>query len=690
MAANRPERRSIRRQLTDMGLRLTTTVLALLALAVALHEVYNRVASVRATLDTQTRMVAANSTAALVFNNAGEAHEILASLASLPDVQQAALFDLAGQPVAGYVREGQSAPCHTLRGDHPPDTDWDWCGVVAYRTVSLHARPVGLLALEVGLRPAYVQLVLALGFIGLVTVAAMALAAPLWRRLAERLTQPLSELVQVTERVRQEQNYRLRSAASGSMEAAVLANAFNDMMAQLEKRDVQLTEELDQRRRAEVRLNDLAYFDNVTALHNRHYFKERVDVAVESARRTGASCALLYIDLDGFKQVNDTLGHEAGDELLTQVGARLVEVLHGPTGVARLGGDEFAIILDGGVTTEQLEGVAAKLVRALREPYALGARTAWVSASIGGCLFPDQADSREAWLRHADSAMYEAKAAGKNGWRLHQRGLSPEVSRHQQLEQGLRVALGDGQLHLVYQPRVDLASGQIMGLEALLRWHHPELGSVAPDEFIPIAEAIGVIVPMGLWMLREAVQQLTEWRAVVPELHMSVNISARQLADDATLEPICQAMRASGLPLHAVELELTESLLVDRSPTMLARLATLRDAGFGLAIDDFGIGYSSLAYLDSFPITTLKIDRAFVQAMHDTARGKAIARAIIAIGQALRVEVVAEGIETQADADLLLRLGCRRGQGYWYSPPLAAAEVGPRLAHSQREGRWQS
>jgi EAL domain-containing protein (putative c-di-GMP-specific phosphodiesterase class I) len=311
----------------------------------------------------------------------------------------------------------------------------------------------------------------------------------------------------------------------------------------------------------------------------------------------------------------------------------------------------------------------------LAAPYRLRDRGAQVSASIGACLFPDDADDRDSLMRHADSAMYRAKERGKNRYHLYHAGGAEPPSRHQLLEQALEGALARGELHLLYQPQVLLpASGgqpEVIGFEALLRWRHPTLGPIGPAEFVPLAESCGAILPIGEWVLREACRQLVAWRADHPGLQVSVNLSARQLASGEAIDDLTRVLEASGLPAGAVELELTESLLVDRSETMLGRLGQLRAAGFGLAIDDFGTGYSSLAYLDSFPITTLKIDRAFVRNLSGAGHGDAIARAIIAIGAAIGADVIAEGIETTGQAHALRALGCLRGQGYLYAPPLA-------------------
>ncbi len=676
-------RRSLRRQITTLGLALTALMLGLFALGMVLHEATNRRQALEAGTTTEAAIIASNSAAAVTFGNETEANEILGSLAASPDVVQARIFLPDGRTLGRYDASGTSpGDCHALRPDAARDgAGWDlrWCGAALYRPILLHGAVVGTLAMEVGLRSTWRALAGTVAASFALAALAFGISIPLWRRVAARVTEPLTRLVQITERVSHEQDFGLRAASGGSREVEALAHGFNQMMSQLQQRDERLNHELNQRRHAELRLNDLAYFDSVTGLHNRHYFRERIDAAVTRAAREHGRCALIYIDLDGFKQVNDTLGHDRGDELLREVGRRLTETLRRSDGVCRLGGDEFAVIVDDDSHAPQVGSVAAKLVEVLAAPYRLGDRGApAVSASIGACLYPDDADDRDSLMRHADSAMYRAKDRGKNRYCLYHAGGEEPPSRHQLLEQALEGALGRGELHLVFQPQVALpAPGSapglrpaVLGFEALLRWRHPSLGPVGPAEFIPLAEASGAIEPIGEWVLREACARLRQWREGHPGLQMSVNLSARQLASDDSIERLAEVLRASGLPAGAIELELTESLLVDRSELMLGRLGRLRSAGFGLAIDDFGTGYSSLAYLDSFPITTLKIDRAFVRKLGQAAHGDAIARAIVAIGAALGADVIAEGVETPAQAELLRAIGCRRGQGYLYAAPL--------------------
>lgn len=659
--------------ITRLGLALTAALLALFAALVMLHEAGNRRADLQGQLQVLGGTLAHNAEAAVMFGNAGEAAEILASLQASPDVVQARLLLPDGSELAHYRHGDGAHPCNALQAGRP-GLDTRWCGMALVLPVVRHGQTLGHLGIEASLSGVYRSLLGTLLFSAVAAVLAFAASVPLWRRLARRIAAPLRELIDITGHVREHADFTRRFESDASAEVQALAAAFNRMLDQLHQRDTRLNEELAQRRHAERRLNDLAYLDAVTGLHNRHHFLEQIDQALARARHRGRPGVLLYLDLDGFKQVNDNLGHEQGDELLRQVGQRLRHSLRGGEVICRLGGDEFAVILEDAGGVAQVERLAARLLDELAHPYTLGPQIGHVSASIGACLFPDDAPSREQLLRNADTAMYQAKQEGRNRLCVFRPDSGGAGQRREALQGALGTALREGQLSLAYQPQVDLASRRCVGMEALLRWQHPQLGAVRPVDFIALAEASGQIVPIGEWVLQQACAQLLSWRRLRPQLRMAVNLSPVQLADDAALDRLCRVLADSGLPAGALELELTESLLVDRSPTMLARMARLRAAGFGLGIDDFGVGYSSLAYLDSFPLTTLKIDRAFVRPLEEEGeRRTAIVQAIIAVGRALGTEVVAEGVETPRQAQRLQALGCERAQGYLFAEPLPPA-----------------
>jgi diguanylate cyclase (GGDEF)-like protein len=424
-------------------------------------------------------------------------------------------------------------------------------------------------------------------------------------------------------------------------------------------------------KQAEERLDFLAHFDPVTNLYNRHAFNERLDFAIERARRFGGHVALLLLDLDNFKTVNDTQGHQAGDTLLMSVAQRLTHKLRTSDTICRLGGDEFAVILENLADSAQAATLGQTVVESIAAPFEINGKKTYVTASCGVGIYPEYSQSAEDLTRNADTAMYHAKEAGKNIAAVFRPEMTEKADRRINIEGSLRMALEQNQLELYYQPKVDFRGKRLTGVEALLRWHHPEHGDISPTEFIPVAEDSGLIIPLGAWVLRRACVQAAQWdlRGHDP-IEISVNLSVRQLKDAKFVDIVAEALSASKLPPHRLELELTESMLMEDVEANLAVLKRLRALGVHLSIDDFGTGYSSMSYLKRFPITTLKIDRSFIVDLPDDKEDAAISQAIIALARALNLKTVAEGVETRAQAEFLADTGCDYLQGYLFSPPL--------------------
>lgn len=409
----------LQRLVARLGLVVTAAILLLFALLMVLHEANNRRASLESEMRVAAAMIGANSAAAISFGNATEANEILRALSAWPDVQQAQLFLPDGQ-LFGEYRLGGGSNCPGLPVERRRRTEWrlDVCGAVIHAPVVLYGQVVGWVGLYVGLGETYRALALTLGFAGVGALLAFLVSVPLWRRVAGRAAKPLTELVAVTERVGREHDFTVRAQATGLQEVEHLAGAFNAMLTELQRHDDAVRRELVERREANERLGGLAYLDAVTGLHNRHYFNERIDGAFERARRGHGSFALASIDLDGFKGVNDRFGHDRGDELLREVGRRLVKVLRRDDCICRLGGDEFAVIVDGDVSLARTEEIAATLVAELSGPYWIDGFNPNVSASVGVCLYPLHGTERDTLLKQADAAMYRAKQAGKNRYCL--------------------------------------------------------------------------------------------------------------------------------------------------------------------------------------------------------------------------------------------------------------------------------
>jgi diguanylate cyclase (GGDEF)-like protein/PAS domain S-box-containing protein len=432
------------------------------------------------------------------------------------------------------------------------------------------------------------------------------------------------------------------------------------------------TRDITDRKTLEEQLSHQAFHDSLTGLANRALFKDRLQQSLARAARRQEKPAILFLDLDGFKSINDSLGHASGDELLALVGSRLRPFVRTGDTMARLGGDEFAILLE---DTEEVSAsirVAERIIDALKEPFALKQQDVFISASIGIASF--SGDTPEELLRNADIAMYIAKSAGKGRYEVYQPAMHEAVVERLQLEADLKRAVERGEFFLVYQPLVSLASLQPTGVEALVRWRHPERGLVLPMAFIPLAEKTGGIVAIGRWVLREACRQMQEWRQNNPELKVSVNLSGRQMRDPGLTTDVAEALRDTGLPAGALILEMTESVLMDDIDGALRTLHALKALGLQLAIDDFGTGYSSLSYLGKFPVDSLKIDRSFVSGP-DAAENQPLVATIMEMGRSLQVEVVAEGIELQEQLTELQRLNCQVGQGYYFARPMSADDM---------------
>ncbi|GGC90086.1 hypothetical protein GCM10011396_41630 [Undibacterium terreum] len=452
---------------------------------------------------------------------------------------------------------------------------------------------------------------------------------------------------------------------------AVLAIAAALMVARLIV--VGLKEELLQ---METHLQFLAHTDAVTGLPNRHAFSSRLDSVISVVSEHGGSADLLLLDLDNFKIVNDTLGHQSGDTLLGLVAERLSSILREGDIVCRIGGDEFAIILETRASKSAGERIAEKIVGSFKEPFIVDQQEIYITGSIGISSFPGGGIDQSTLTRNADTAMYKAKSKGKNSFEQFHPEMDVSVKKRAAIELSLRKALERNELALYYQPKVSLKDQKVMGFEALLRWNHPEMGLVSPVDFIPIAEESGLIVPIGSWVIETACRQIRAWSdAGFNELKVAVNLSARQTKSIALIDDVLNALRKSGLHPWQLELEITESMLMDNIHDNMDLLENLQAAGIFLSIDDFGTGYSSMAYLKRLPIDQLKIDRAFIKDIPGDGDDEAIVSAIVDMAHRLGIAVVAEGAETCEQIAFLEAAGCDAVQGFYVSHPLTADDV---------------
>jgi len=445
--------------------------------------------------------------------------------------------------------------------------------------------------------------------------------------------------------------------------------------------------DVSEARARSLEMSHLAQHDFLTDLPNRMLFNDRLTQAISLAVRQGRQLALMFVDLDHFKKINDSLGHGVGDKLLQSVAGRLVACVRRTDTVSRLGGDEFVILLSQVEHAEDAAFSARKILRALAAPHLIDNRSLDINVSIGVSTYPADGPDAESLMNKADTAMYEAKQLGRNNYQFFRRDMHARLADRQLLEGDLRYALGRKEFLLHYQPKYNLQTGQITGMEALIRWRHPLRGIVYPAQFISIAEECGLILPIGRWVLLEACRQARAWSdsggGVVP---IAVNVSAAEFSDKDFLSGVRAALIATGVEPPNLELELTESVLMQEAESTVTALSKLKTMGVQLAIDDFGTGYSSFTYLRRFPVDALKIHQSFVQEITADPGDATIVSAMINIGKSLRQRVIAEGVETRAQLNFLQRHGCGEGQGYYFSRPVVAEEAGKLLETGIREG----
>ena len=449
---------------------------------------------------------------------------------------------------------------------------------------------------------------------------------------------------------------------------------------QLPEQFVSVTRDITEQRRSEQRIHRLAYFDNLTGLPNRELFFDRFSHAIERAKRQNNGIALLFLDLDRFKNVNDSLGHPVGDALLAAVAERLRKLVRGEDTIARLGGDEFTLLLESTSEDAQIANVAQKVIDAICSPFEVGKHTLHIGTSVGISVFPRDGEDATTLVKHADAAMYQAKSAGRNGYKFYAVSMTASTNEQLVMESHLHSAVKNREFVLHYQPQLT-ADGSVIGVEALIRWQCPGKGLLPPERFLRVAEQSGLIGVIGEWALRTACEQMREWRANgAPTMRLAVNLSSSQITHGNILHLVSSVLRDTGLPAELLELEVAETLVTDNAEDAVAALASLRKLGVRIAIDDFGSGRSSLVSLKRMPADTLKIDRAFVRDIPNDMHDVAIARAILAMAKHLQLDTVAEGVETTAQEAFLKAAGCDIFQGYLFSEPLPAAEI---------EGIWQ-
>ncbi|MFC5462345.1 EAL domain-containing protein [Massilia niabensis] len=461
--------------------------------------------------------------------------------------------------------------------------------------------------------------------------------------------------------------------------------------AELAGANALLQDEILERRQAEARVHHMAYHDSLTGLPNRALLSDRLERSILAAQRSGGKLAIMFLDLDRFKNINDSLGHATGDHLLKEVAGRLCRAVRASDTVARLGGDEFVVLVPGVHALEECSHIGDKIIDALAAPVPFEGHHLHISPSIGICVYPDDGLDVETLMRNADAAMYQAKAAGRNNYQFFTQRMNGAAARHFELESNLRQALANGEFEPFYQPIMDIATGRVHALEVLLRWRKPLLVGtelVLPDDFIPVLEENGMIVPVGEWVIRRACEQSMAWqRDGLPQVPLAINLSARQFMHKALVESIRRIVEETGIDPALVEFEITETALMQHGEQTLDILGQINRMGMRLSIDDFGTGYSSLAYLKRFPVRKIKIDRTFVRELVASSEDRAIVAAVMALANSLQLQVVAEGVETAEQLALLRGFGCQYVQGWLFARALDSGATGQLLLEDGRHSR---
>ena len=698
---------SVRRKLMLISMTITMASLLLAAIAFITSDRLYAKKTVVDSLNTMASMIAANSSAAMLFGDPDAARETLGFLESQKHIQAGALYTKDGSEFATYMRESFRAELPLPVRNHNT-INFSHAYAEVFRPVIYKGDLIGQVYLRSDINALHDRLTWFMGIVAAVLLSSLLLAFILSAQLQRIITDPLLRLSKIARRISSEKNFSLRVTGRSRDELGNLICDFNNMLDEIQTRDEQLknyqaelesrvaqrTRELEaanlelesSKEQAEAvakRMEYHAHHDALTGLPNRILLNDRITTALARARRQEEMLALLFLDLDRFKIINDSLGHAAGDQLLRAIAERLRSCLREEDTVARLGGDEFMILLADIRNAPDAGKIANKIIKSLVKPFNCNGHELYITTSVGISIFPDDGTDTETLVKHADISMYRAKEIGRNKIVYFTSEMNTASRNKLELETNLRTALERNELQLVYQPKIDITRNAIIGVEALLRWNSPALGSVSPLQFIPIAEESGLIIPIGEWVLRTAFGQLREWHdAGFDELTMAVNLSSAQLSSPGFEDIMESALSGSGISGNKVELEVTENVAMSSFDAAIMTLEKLKNKGMSIAMDDFGTGYSSLGYLRRLPIDTVKIDRSFVREIPDSKEDTLIAQTIIAMAFSLNLSLIVEGVENVRQLNFFRQQGCHVVQGYLFSKP-----VPPQAIHKMLQDR---
>ncbi|BDX08667.1 putative bifunctional diguanylate cyclase/phosphodiesterase [Planctobacterium marinum] len=661
---------------------LVATIVTSITLALASVLLYGKYVSDHKTrlsenLNGKAQLIAATSRSALLFGDTQAASDVLASLKSFPATQYALLLDKDNNLFASYQRDPEKRLPDYQELQNKLDSS---TYLTVHYPVRMDNEVIGYVIMESDSNALSDQRGNYLLILALVFIVSLAVSFFLHWRLQAFLAAPMNKLVELVGYVARNRRYNRRVRLKGSDELGTLITGVNSMLDTIEEHEKQLhahSERLESlvALRTEQLFNR-ANYDALTQLPNRHLLVDRLNHGIDNASRENSQMALMFLDLDRFKYVNDNLGHAVGDDLLVQVAEKLSSVVRKADSVCRWGGDEFIILLEHLHSKEDIIPLAEQIIFTLSEPIELSGNQLHISTSIGIARFPDDGTDASTLLRHADVAMYRAKEKGLSQYCFFEHDMIDGSLERLTLEHKLRLALENKSFHLVYQPQICTETGRVCGIEALIRWQDEELGLLNPVQFLPVAEDVGLMHSLSLWVLEEACGQNASWQALgCEQTRVAVNLPASFIMHPNAVDQITQILEKTGLSPKSLEIEITENTFISNTEHAIRVLEQLRQMGINIAVDDFGTGYSSMSYLRDLPVGTLKIDGSFVRQMGVDNINDGIIQSIITLGKSLGLSLIAECVENQQQATQLKDMGCDMIQGYYFSRPLSVEDT---------------
>ncbi len=654
---------TIKQKLMIIIMMISTISLLLAATLFTLFQVSEIRQRMVEELATLANVIGSNTQTSLAFNDPVDAYQILSDLKDNKTITHAQIFNVNGALFASYTNRQLKRVTYPFPMVRQEDYhEFKDNQLIMFRSIEDRNGKLGSIYLEANLDQLTAQIHQNLQMTVSIIFIVLLITYLLTSRLQRLISAPILDLSRATNIIKESQDYNVRVERNDYIEIKYLCDNFNSMLDQIQDR--------------EKSLRQLASYDSLTKLPNRKYFLDLLSKAISRAKRKSHRHAVLFMDLDRFKHINDSLGHSAGDELLSLVAKRLAFILRSEDTVARLGGDEYTILLQEIQDEHQAAEIAGRILDVMNEPFYIQGHSVVISPSIGIVIYPDHGTTYEVLIKNADTAMYQAKHAGGNNYRFFCEDMNIMAEKRQRLEEALRYAFINNEIILNFQPQVCLSSGRILGMEALCRWQKNRHEIILPGEFIPIAEETGLIIPLSDIVMKSAINNAKHWyEQGLRDFKVAINISARQFRQTDLFKSIEKSLDEIPLPTEHIEIEITEAAVMDHIDQSINTLKKIKDRGITIAIDDFGTGYSSLSYLKKFPIDKLKIDRSFIHDMDATMINRNIVRSIIELGHNLKLSIVAEGVETLNQVRILSELQCDIMQGFYFSKPVSAEEI---------------